>query len=175
MRKWLIGTVAGAAIAALAVGWLYAQPVVQNTFSGIECWNAGQGPGGPSTGFVCSQGLRGASNNVATTITGSFTIGAVGAAGVGATTNPLQYGGALFITAQPSAATITLPPSPLQDGIIVAVCNVTAAPFATNVTTLQPNTGQTLNTGNQTLTTLAAFTCATVQWNLAAATWYRTR
>jgi hypothetical protein len=96
-------TMAGAAFAALALGYAaWAQPVVQNTFSGNECWNAGQGPGGPSTGFVCAQGMRGASQNVATTVTGSFTIGAAGATGVGTTTQPLQFGGTLLLTAQPS-------------------------------------------------------------------------
>ena len=171
-------TMVGAAVAALAIGYAaLAQPVVQTTFSGNEGWNAGQGPGGPSTGFVCAQGMRGASQNVAATVSGSFTIGAAGTTGVSTTTQPLQFGGTLLLTAQPAAATINLPLSPLQDGIITAVCNVTASPFATNVVTVTAtgNTGQTLNLGAQTITTLAAFTCATFQWNLANATWYRTR
>src|SRR5215471_20006085 len=58
MRKAACALTAGAAIAALAVGWLWAQPVIPNQLSGNECWNAGQGPGGPAVGFVCSYQTR---------------------------------------------------------------------------------------------------------------------
>jgi len=168
-------TMAGAAFAALALGYgVWAQPVVQNTFSGNECWNTGQGPGGPSTGFVCSQAVRGGANNVALTISGSFTVGAAGTTGVSVTTAPLAYGGRLLVTAQPAAATITLPPNPLQDGIVVSYCNVSNGNFAAAAVAFAANTGQTAAAPVTTaLTTQALGTCAAVQWNLAAATWYR--
>jgi hypothetical protein len=85
----------------------------------------------------------------------------------------LRYGGNLVITAQPLAATITLPPNPVQDGAIVGACNPTATPFATNVVTLAANTGQTVSGGAVALTTLAANTCVYVQFNRPNTTWFR--
>ena len=107
--------------------------------------------------------------NVPATVAASFTIG------VPAAQVSLQEGGNLIITAQPLAATITLPPNPFTDGGIVGVCNGTTAAFATNVVTVAANTGQTLvSTGAlATLTTLAAGFCAQYQFNLATTSWYR--
>ena len=71
MRRYAIGLATGVACAALAAGWLWAQPIVQNALTGNECWNSGQGPGGPSTGFICSYQTRASwgylSNAAATT------------------------------------------------------------------------------------------------------------
>ena len=164
----------GVALATLAVSWPWAQPVVQNTFSGLECWNAGQGPGGPSTGFVCSQAMRGGANNLALTMAGAWTVGGTSTNTTPNNTSTLQYGGRVLFTAQPTAGVITLPPSPLQDGIAVAFCNVTTGAFVTNVVTVANNTGQTLGPGaGLTLTALAANTCQIDQWNVANSTWYR--
>ncbi len=164
MRKLLLAGLGGAL--GLLLYAANAQQIGQTTLSGNECWNAGQGPGGTTTGFVCANVVRNSTANVATTVGGSVTIGTT--AGLTA----LAQGGNLLITAQPSAATITLPPNPVPDGAIVGVCNVTGGAFATNVVTLAANTGQTLAQA-ATLTTLAAGTCAREQFNLAATTWYR--
>lgn len=156
----------GAVFAALT-GLLVAQPVTQNQISGNECWNAGQGPGGPSAGFVCINLVRGGTPNTAWAgAGGSFTIG------VGNSTGPISDGGNLLVTAQPAAATITLPANPVPDGAIVGFCNVTGSPFSTNVVTFVANSGQTLAVA-ATLTTQAAGTCTREQWNQAALTWYR--
>lgn len=168
MRKWLL-------VGALAVGLLaplaaLAQPITQNTLTGRECWSAGQGPGGQSN-YICADVVRSGHGIAATTITGNHTIGTT----TNGNTAAIAKGGALMITAQPSAATITLPPNPLPDGALIRVCNPTAAPFATNVVTLAPNTGQTLTGGNITLTTLGAITCVWVTFNRATTTWYRGR
>ena len=173
--RWLkYAWIPGAALVALGLTiGLYAQPVVQNTFSGLECWNAGQGPGGPTTGFVCGQAYRGASNNLPMTIAGAFTIGSTSANTTPNNTSTLQFGGTLLITAAPSTAAVTMPPNPLMDGVIVGICNVTAGAFV-NTLTATANTNQTINAGGA-LAALAAFTCGTYQWNLANATWYRTR
>ena len=144
----------------LLIGWAIAQPVSLNQLSGNECWSVGQGPGGPSS-FLCINVARGGTANLATTVTGNMTIGA-----------PLLAGGNLLVTAQPSAATVTLPPSPIPDGAIVGYCNVTGAAFTTAVVTFAANANQTLAQA-ATLTTLAAGTCAREQWNQANATWYR--
>jgi hypothetical protein len=173
-------TMAGAAFAALALGYgVWAQPVGQNTFSGNECWNAGVGPGGPSVGFLCSQAFRGGTNNLTATVAGNTTLGLSNSANITpANTTTLQYGGRLLLTAQPSAAVITMPQNPLQDGIVVSICNTTAAAFATNAVTIGANNtvppNQTVpGAPNNTLTTLGAGTCGSYQWSLANATWYR--
>jgi hypothetical protein len=174
MRRFAYGLAAGVACAALATSWLMAQPVVQSTFTGNECWNAGQGPGGPSTGFICSQGVRGGANNLPVTIAGNFTVGIINTANVTPLNlTGLAYGGRLLVTAQPTAATITLPPSPLQDGIVVAYCNVTGSAFATNVVTFGANTGQTIGGTSNAMTVQPADSCAAIQWNVANSAWYR--
>ncbi len=165
MKKLLLVGMGGA-LGLLLLGVVYAQQIGQTTLSGNECWNAGQGPGGTTTGFVCVNTVRNTTANVATTIAGNITIGT----STGLTS--LADGGNLLVTAQPAAATITLPPNPVPDGAIVGVCNVTGGAFATNVVTLAANTNQTLAQA-ATLTTLAAGTCAREQFNLAATTWYR--
>ena len=146
---------------------------VGNTaISGNECWNAGQGPGGPAPSALCVNTVRGSQPNVAIAgagITGSFTIGV----GTAPNTQLCVPGGCnMLISSQPSAATITLPASPVVDGAVVRYCNVSAAAYATNAVSLNANTGQTLAVA-ATLTTLGAGICASVQWNLANATWYR--
>lgn len=154
---------------ALAVG-LYApsalaQSITQDTLSGSESWSVGQGPGGPSS-YITSDILRNSRAVLATTISASATIGS-------GALSALSEGGDLLLTAQPLAATLTLPPNPFTNGGVISVCNVTGSAFATNVVTLAANSGQTLSTA-VTLTTLAANTCARVQFNRANTTWYRT-
>lgn len=163
MRKLLLALTFVGGLIAPAFG----QSVIQDNLSGNECWNSGQGPGGPSTGWLCSNTVRNSWAKAATTVSASATLG------VTAGLTALRQGGNLIITAQPLAATITLPPNPVPDGALIGVCNPTAAPFATNVVTLAPNTGQTLTGGNITLTTLGAVTCVRVQFNRSNTTWYR--
>jgi hypothetical protein len=172
MRKYILAGSVGAAVAALATTWLIAQPVVQVALNGTECWNAGQGPGGPSVGALCSNATAGRAPDVAVTISASFTVGAAGTTGVSVTTQPLQSGGFLLVTAQPSAATVTLPPNPVSDGALVAYCNVTNAAFSTAVVAYAANTNQTLATGVPAMTAQGARTCNKVMFNAAAATWY---
>lgn len=163
MRKHLLAI-------ALAVGLIaplaHAQSVTQNNLSGNECWQAGQGPGGPGS-YICSNLVRNSEAQVTTTVTGSLTIG------TGATASLID-GGNLLVTAQPAAATITLPPNPFTDGGIVSICNVTAAAWATNVVTVVANTGQTLAIAAP-LTTMGAGTCASFQFSRPTTNWYRIR
>lgn len=138
--------------------------LVQNQLSGNEVIRAAQGPGGPEQ-FISLITVRGGTNSsVLTSVAGSFTISG----------SPAD-GGNVIITAQPSAATITLPPNPVPDGSIVGICNGTNSAFATNVVTVAANSGQTLvPTGAAiTLTTLAAATCVKYQWVLANTSWYK--
>lgn len=177
MRR-LLALVFGAALAALATP-LAAQPITLNQTTGQECWNAGVGPGGTSAGFVCTNLVRGGTaNSILSAVSGSFTVGA-GSGNFTVSGGPsmpnLLLGGNVIITAQPSAATITMPASPFPDGGIVRICNGTNSAFATNVVTVAANTNQTMvPTGAAvTLTTLAANTCVGYQWNLVAASWYK--
>jgi hypothetical protein len=87
----------------------------------------------------------------------------------------LSDGGNFIITAQPSAAVITMPANPVPNGAIVHICNGTNSAFATNAVTVAANSGQTMvPTGASiTLTTLAAASCVGYQFNLANTSWYK--
>jgi hypothetical protein len=170
LRSLLVG-----ALVALTFSSAGAQTITQSTVSGNECWNAGQGPGGTSA-FLCLNTARGGTANaVLSAVSGSFTIGAA-TGNFTNTSSPnmtqVVDGGNVLITAQPSAATITLPPNPVPDGAIIGVCNASGAAWATNVVTLAANTSQTLAVA-ATLTTLAAGACAREQFNFNNSTWYR--
>jgi hypothetical protein len=172
ISTWLMG----AALAALVTTPLAAQ-VVQNQVTGQECWNAGQGPGGPGQ-FICLNLFRSSTSNVVlSAVAGSFTVGTATNTTVVSGSNATNVidGGAVIITGQPLAATITLPPSPVADGGVVRICNGTNSAFATNVVTVAANTNQTLvPTGAAvTLTTLAANTCVAYMWVLANTSWYK--
>lgn len=158
MRKLLL---LGAALAALS-GSAWAQSIVPGQLSGQECWNAGQGPGGPSIGFLCTFMLNGTQGVSTTTGAANFTL-----------TN--QQSDIIF-TAQPAAITITLPAVP-YNGQIVEFINGTTSAFVTNVITVQPNTGQTLTGGNITLTTLAAGASRELRYvgQTGAGIWYPVR
>ena len=178
--RWLKHAwIPGAALVALGSYLALAQPIGQNQISGNECWNSGQGPGGPSTGFICINAARGGTAIAAlSAVSGNFTVGTT----TGNFTNQstpnmanLVLGGNLVITAQPSAAVITMPPSPFPDGSIIHICNGTNAAFSTNAVTVAANTNQTMvPTGaNITLTTLAAASCVGYQWHQGLASWYK--
>jgi len=154
--KWT--WLAGAAIAALATA-LWAQPVAQNNVSGNECWNAGQGPGGPGS-FLCLNLVRnGAAINV-TSGSGAQTTLATQSAGT------LMWSGTA-----PTSWTITLP-NPAFDGEIVRLSTDTT--LTTMVTVQAATTPQ-----NQTMS--AAFSAQTVttgtttawQFNFATLKWFR--
>ena len=179
MRKALIATVVGVAIATLTtITWLFAQTLTQNQLSGNECWNAGQGAGGPTAGFLCVNVVRGGTPTVVlTAVAGSFTVGtATGTTVVsGGNAALVALGGNVIETAQPTAGTITLPPNPIPDGAVVRICNGTNSAFATNAVTVAANSNQTLvPTGAAiTLTTLAAATCVGYQFVAANTSWYK--
>lgn len=171
MHKLLIGAGALAALAGIAI----AQPITQNQLSGNECWNAGQGPGGPSQ-FLCINVARGGTANaILSAVSGSLTIGSA-SGNFTLTGSPtmaaLSAGGNILVTAQPAAATWTWPANPVADGAIVGVCNVTSAAWATNAQTPAANTGQTMNT-TAVFTTLGAGVCLRYQWNQSQLTWYK--
>lgn len=158
MRKLYLAT---ALVVGLYAPLAHAQSIVQRTLSGKEAWNSGQDPGGPTSGFITSDLVRGSEPHALATVTGAVTL-----------PNKFRFGGNYIITAQPSAAVITLPPNPVADGAVVGICNGTASAFTTAAVTAAANTNQTL-TQTITLTTLGAGICQKLQFDLASTTWYR--
>lgn len=150
----------GAGLGLLLAVAAWGQSVVQNTLSGNETWSVGQGPGGPSS-YITSNMVRNSATDVVATVVGNEVVPKI-----------MYFGGNLIISAQPSAAVITLPPNPVPAGTIIGVCNGTTSAFATNAVTLVANSGQTL-VQTITLTTLAAGTCVHVQFHRATTTWYQ--
>jgi hypothetical protein len=160
MSKLLRSLFVGAAIAALATA-VWSQPLTNQTISGNECWNAGQGPGGPSQ-FLCINQVR--NGSAMALISGS------GAATTAAT---IQQGTLMWTGAAPASWAVTLP-NPAFDGqTIVLGTDTTLTAMVTVTATTTPQ--------NQTLA--AAFAAQTItvstsvefQYNLAALKWFRTR
>ena len=173
-HAWILG----AALVALGTYLAFAQPITQTTLTGNESWNAGQGPGGPTVGFIYADQLRGSMRDtVLSAVSGNLTIGVAcgNCTQVGTPTLATisgQTGGNVLVTAQPSAAVWTLPSSPIGDGIIIGICNTTASAWVTNAQTVAASSGSTSPTNN-TITTTAAGACARYQYNLSQTTWYR--
>ena len=146
-----------AGLLTLGGGYALTQTIVQQTLSGNECWNAGQGPGGPSTGFVCSSSLRNGSNISLYSGSGAFTT----------TANALQST-LYWVGTAPTTWTITTPAYPF-DGQTLTIGTDTTL---TTRVTLTANTGQTLDVA-YTSQTLTASTSIEYQYVLTTATWYR--
>ncbi len=154
---------AGAVIAALGLVVAIAQPVVPTGLAGLESWSCGiGGPGGPSV--FCTTNLM------------RNTTGYQLLAAASGTVQPTTSVNTLLVNAQPAASTaFTTPASPVPDGEVFQVCNVTAAAWATNASTLAAATGQTINGGTITTTTLASLTCIELVYQLSSTTWFRIR
>lgn len=135
-----------------------AQPITQNNVTGNECWNAGQGPGGPSS-FLC---LNTARNGTALTLfsgSGAQTFTATQA-------NSTLY----WVGTAPTTWTITLP-SPAFDGEIISVATDTTL---TTLVTVNPGSGQTLD-GTFNAQTITANTSVEFQFSFGTLKWYRLR
>jgi len=173
----------GVAIGAIAIGalsgiWATAQVFVTAGLFGTEAIVVSQGgPGGQSIFTTAGRLSNGRSYAYFTTFpNASFTIGANPVAQTTVNSAGVVTGGILaFNVTNGSVITITFPPTAsLIDGEIIAICNQTAAAWATNAVTVAANTGQSIvgTAATQTLTTLAASTCNKWLWNAAAATWF---
>jgi hypothetical protein len=162
MRKWLL---AGAVTVGLITP-LIAQSVIYQNLTGNECWNAGEGPGGPSQ-FLCADVLRNSAQKVVGVVSGSMTFGT-------GTLAKLRYGGVAIITPQPVAVTTLIaPPNPVQDGAIIGMCNGTGSAFATTNIAMTTSIGQTMTGVASSLVNLGASVCHRWQFNRATTTWYR--
>lgn len=157
MIRRLAIAIAGAL--ALGLGLALAQQIAQNSLSGNECWNTGQGPGGPSIGFLCSNVMR--NGTALKTFSGSgaqtYTVGS---------NDSTLY----WVGTAPTTWTITTPANPF-DGEIITIATDTTL---TSLVTLTANTGQSLNStySSQTLT---AKTSVEFQYSLTSTKWYELR
>jgi len=157
MKKWLLLGV-GAACVALAT-FLWAQPVAQNQVSGNECWNAGQGPGGPSQ-FLCINTVR--NGTALTTVSGS---------GAFVTTATQTAGTLMWTGAAPTSWTVNLP-NPAFDGEVVRLGTATTLTTMVTVQTAAGTQAQTMSAA-YAAQTLTASTSVAWQYNNAGSVWYR--
>lgn len=135
-----------------------AQQVTQNAISGNECWNAGQGPGGPGQ-FLCINQVRNGQSTAA--VTGS---GAV-------VTNATQAQSALIWSGTaPTTWTINLP-VPAFDGEIFVISTDTTL---TSLVTVAVAAGATMNQA-YSAQTLTANTSVFFRYSAATLKWYRTQ
>lgn len=155
MRKLLLSAALMLGLTAPA----FAQQLVGPGVSGNECWNAGQGPGGPASGYMCAFLLRNGSSLSVVSGSGAFTT----------LVTPLQSV-LYWVGAAPTSWTITTPTNPFDGEIIQLATDTTL----TTMVTLTANTGQTLD---QTYTsqTLSAVSSVEFEFSLATAKWYRMR
>lgn len=159
MRSFLrTALVMGALLSALAPAQAQVGTVTQNAVSGNECWNAAQGPGGPSQ-FLCISQVRNGAAFKLFSGTGTPTYQAT------------ESDSTLYWTGTaPTSWTITLP-SPAFDGEIVSVASDTTL---TSMVTINAGIGQTMNTAFSAQT-ISATTSAEFQYAASTSKWYRLR
>lgn len=155
MRKLLLSAAMMLGLCAPA----FAQQIGGPGISGNECWNSGQGPGGPTTGFLCSYMMRNGSALTLVSGSGAFTT---------AMTNVQSV--LFWVGTAPTSWTVTTPANPVDGQIIQLTTDTTL----TTMVTLTANTGQTLH-ATYTSQTLTAVTSVEFMYNLAGTTWYRIR
>jgi hypothetical protein len=157
--RWLkYAWIPGAALVALGTYLAFAQPLSQNQVSGNECWNSGQGPGGPTAGFLCTNIVR---NGAATQV-----VSGSGAASTVATT---QNGTLLWHGTAPTTWAVQLP-NPAFDGEIVRLTTDTTLTTMVTLSVVTSPQNQTLHAAfsSQTIT---ADTSVAWQFNLSLLQW----
>lgn len=136
------------------------QPVIQNDVSGNECWNAGQGPGGVTTGFLCLPLVRnGADIRLFSGTTATL-----------ATTSTVNDGTMFWTGAAPTSWNITLIAPPF-DGQIVSILTDTTITTAVSIVA---GTGTTMNVA-VTTATITPTTGIVLQYDRGTTKWYRIR
>jgi len=149
------------AVAAFAAPAL-AQPVAQNNVSGNECWNAGQGPGGPAS-FLCINLVRNGTALALFSGAGAFTTSAT------QQNSTLQWTGTA-----PTTWTITLP-NPAFDGQTITVATDTTLTTMVTVQTTNTPQAQVALSPTYSAQTLTAGTSVEWQFNFANLKWFRFR
>jgi hypothetical protein len=153
LKLFLVGVVL---LATLPLAGLMAQSVINPAPSGDECWNAGQGPGGPSQ-WLCINQVR--NGTAAITTSG---------AGAATTTVTNEIGTVIWTGAAPTTWALTLPCTP-RPGAKVAIGSNTTL---TTMVTVTAASGCTMQ---------AAFSAQTVtantshEWQLIGTVWHKLR
>lgn len=144
-------------LVAFGLTFAIAQTIGQSALSGKECWNAGQGPGGPALGFVCSNVVRDGRAIAVTSGSGAATY---------AMTNLEDV--VYWTGTAPTTWAVTLPAYPF-DGEVARLSTDTTL---TTMVTVTAGTGGTMN-ASYAAQTLTADTF--VEWIFMASTgkWYR--
>lgn len=148
----------GALVALAFPAFAQTGTVSQNALSGNECWQAGQGPGGPGQYLCVSQVRNGTAFKLFS--------------GAGAQTyTATQADSTLYWTGTaPTTWTITLP-SPAFDGEIISVASDTTL---TTLVSVVAGSGQTMNAAF-TSQTISASTSTEFQFAVSTSKWYRLR
>jgi hypothetical protein len=157
LRTLLVGAFLALAVASPAI-FAWAQPVTQNNISGNECWNAGQGPGGPSS-FLCINLVRNGSG-----------MRIISGAGAVVSTTSNADGTLMWSGTAPTTWAITLP-TPAFDGQMVTIATDTTL---TTLVTVTAPAGQTLN-GTFNSQTISANGSVEFRFNFATLKWFRTQ
>jgi len=156
--NWKKTLLAAAVLSALG-GFAVSQTIVQQNVTGNECWNAGQGPGGTSTGFICTYLMRNGAAIATFSGSGAFTTQATP-----------QQSTLYWVSTAPTTWTITTPVTPF-DGEIISIGTDTTL---TTMVTLTAASGQTLNSAYSSQT-LSANASVEYQYSVATTKWYRLR
>ena len=153
---WLVG----AAVAALAT--VAVAQVTQQNVTGNECWNAGQGPGGPGN-FLCINIVR---NGAALAL--------ITGAGAATTVMTQQQSTLVWNAAAPTTWTVTLP-NPAFDGEIATFSTINTLTTMVTVQTVNTPQVQVALSPAYAAQTLTAGTSVQWQFNFASLTWFRIR
>lgn len=156
MKKLKLFLLGVALLATLPLAGLVAQTIINQAPSGNECWNAGQGPGGPSQ-FLCINQVR---NGTAVTTTSG--------AGAATFTVTNEMGAVVWTGTAPTTWAVTLPCTP-RPGAIVTLGTQTTL---TTMVTVTAASGCTMETAfsAQTLTDNTS-----VEFILIGTAWMRLR
>lgn len=134
----------------------FAQPVTNVAPSGNECWNAGQGPGGPSQ-WICLNQTRNGTAAQTTSGTGAATF---------TVTN--EMGTVIWTGAAPTTWAVTLPCVP-RNGAVVTLSTTTTL---TTMVTITAATGCTMETAVSGITMTDNIA---IEFQLIGTAWYRLR
>ena len=159
MRKFLIGLMVGAAVAALAT-LAIAQAISSRTLTGNEAWQIALGGPGGSSIFTTAAQMRNAQ--------GVTTIAATSG------TNAMTTNTATLVStaAAGGAMVVQLPPNPF-DGEIFEWANGAAGAFTTG-NTVTTTDGSTIQGSNAT-GALAASASIEFRYSITTNTWYKVR
>ena len=156
LRNVLRAGAVALAIAFAISGLAWSQSVTNQAPSGNECWNAGQGPGGPSS-FLCINQTR-----------NGFGAATTSGSGAATTTVTNEQGLIIWTGAAPTTWAITLPCVPRPGAQVI----ISTATTLTTMVTITAATGCTMETAISGITITDNIA---VEFALIGTAWYRLR